>query len=50
MNYWVICKSMDDEARNWLAFPATEETLEEVVKIAKLGDGPVWVAEEKEKK
>ncbi len=47
--YWVICEPVNNEndcGHRWIAFPATKETLDEVIKIAKLGDGEVWVAQE----
>lgn len=51
MNYWVICKCMNDECgHKWIAIPCTDETLQVTVELAKCEDGPVWVCEEGEKK
>ncbi len=51
MMYWVICEPMDcDCGHRWIAYPATPETLQEVIEIAKLGDGKVWVTKEDDEK
>ena len=51
MNYWVICRPMNGECgHKWIALPATEENLTCVVEMAKMGSGPVYIAEEKERK
>lgn len=44
-SFWVICENQEEGAR-WIAFPATEETLEEVKKLAGIFGGNVFVAEE----
>jgi len=49
--YWVICESIKDEnaencCHRWIAFPATEESLKDVIEIAKIGDGKVFIAKE----
>ena len=48
MNYWVITEVSPDSdcSHRWIAFPATEETLEDVKGIAGLFDKCVWVAQE----
>ena len=49
MTYWVISAKvaydMDDQLR-WVAYPATEETLEDVKKIASLFDRVAIVTQE----
>jgi hypothetical protein len=49
--FWVICEPIKDvNAENcchrWIAFPATEESLKDVIEIAKLGGGKVFVTKE----
>lgn len=48
MNYWVITEASEDSdcSHRWIAFPATDETLEDVKGIAGLFDTPVWIAQE----
>ncbi len=51
MNYWIICRPFNGECgHKSIALPATEETLTHVIEMAKMGDEPVYVAEEKERK
>lgn len=51
--YWVICEPMkndddDDCGHRWIAFPATEETLADVIEIAKLlvDSNKFWITRE----
>jgi hypothetical protein len=47
MKYWVISEAIDESfisGSRWIAFPATEETLEKVKEIAGLFDSRVYVA------
>jgi len=49
--YWVICEPIKDEnvencCHRWIAFPATDESLKDVIEIAKLGGGKVFVTKE----
>jgi len=50
ISYWVICEPMKEDTEDcghrWIAFPASEETLEDVIKIAKIGGEKVWIAKE----
>lgn len=44
---WVITESMSGECgHRFIAFPATQETLEDVISIAKISGDVVYVAEE----
>lgn len=47
MKYWVISEKTnykEEGGSRWIAFPATDETLEDVKKIAGLFDSKVYVA------
>ncbi len=49
--YWIICESIKNEnaencCHRWIAFPATEESLKDVIEIAKLGGGRIFVTKE----
>ncbi len=48
MMYWVITEASDDSEcqHRWIAYPATEETLDDVINIAELIDKPVFIAKE----
>ena len=46
--YWVITEASEDSEcqHRWIAYPATEETLQQVIEIAGLFDKPVFVTKE----
>jgi hypothetical protein len=44
--FWVITESMTQDGGRFIAFPATEETLQDVISIAKISAKTIYVAEE----
>lgn len=47
-NYWVITEVSEDSdcSHRWIAYPATDETLEDVKEIAGIFGKQVWVTKE----